>query len=73
MLDNDEPDWEYKYQNSIGKPFGRNGAAQRKGFIALGFFESQAEIDNSPKQMLGEYRVGDVKYKDVNGDCYWLY
>ncbi len=38
MLDNDEPDWEYKYQNSIGKPFGRNGAAQRKGFIALGFF-----------------------------------
>lgn len=68
MLDNDEPDWEYKYQNSIGKPFGRNGAAQRKGFIALGFFESQAEIDNSPKQMFGEYRVGDVKYKDVNGD-----
>ena len=68
MLDNDEPDWEYKYQNSIGKPFGRNGAAQRKGFIALGFFESQAEIDNSPKQMFGEYRIGDVKYKDVNGD-----
>ena len=32
------------------------------------FFESQAEIDNSPKQMFGEYRVGDVKYKDVNGD-----
>lgn len=39
MLDNDEPDWEYKYQNSIGKPFGRNGAAQRKGFIALGFLK----------------------------------
>lgn len=68
MLDNDEPDWEYKYQNSIGKPFGRNGATQRKGLIALGFFESQEEIDNSPTQMFGEYRVGDTKYKDVNGD-----
>lgn len=68
MLDNDEPDWEYKYQNSIGKPFGRNGATQRKGLVALGFFESQEEIDNSPTQMFGEYRVGDTKYKDVNGD-----
>lgn len=68
MLNNDEPDWEYKYQNSIGKPFGRNGAVQRKGYIALGYFESQEEIDNSPKQSFGEYRVGDIKYQDVNGD-----
>lgn len=49
MLDNDEPDWEYKYQNSIGKPFGRNGAAQRNGIYCFGIFESQAEIDNSPE------------------------
>lgn len=68
MLDNDQPDWEYKYQNTVGKPFGRGGTAQRKGYVALGFFESQEEIDNSPTQTFGEYRVGDIKYQDINGD-----
>ncbi len=68
MLNNDEPDWVYKYQNSIGKPFGRYGATQRKGLVALGLFQSQEEIDASPVQEFGEYRVGDIKYKDVNGD-----
>lgn len=68
LIDNDEPDWEYKYQNATGKPFGRKGATQRKGLVAIGYFESQEEIDNSPQQMFGEYRVGDIKYKDVNGD-----
>lgn len=68
LVNNDQPDWQYKYQNVTGKPFGRKGAVQRKGLIALGYFESQEEIDNSPTQMFGEYRVGDVKYKDVNGD-----
>lgn len=38
------------------------------GLVALGLFESQEEIDNSPKQMFGEYRVGDIKYQDINGD-----
>lgn len=68
MVENDQPDWEYKYQNVTGKPFGRKGATQRKGLVALGFFESQEEIDNSPTQMFGEYRVGDIKYQDINGD-----
>ncbi len=39
-----------------------------RGLIALGFFESQDEIDNSPLQEFGQVRVGDIKYKDVNGD-----
>ncbi|MCD7935906.1 MAG: TonB-dependent receptor [Tannerellaceae bacterium] len=68
LLNNDEPDWMYKYQNRIGKPFGKDGQMQPMGLIALGLFESQEEIDNSPAQMFGEYRVGDIKYKDVNGD-----
>ncbi len=38
------------------------------GLVALGLFESQEDIDNSPKQTFGEYRVGDIKYQDVNGD-----
>lgn len=36
--------------------------------IAEGLFTSQEEIDRSPKQSFGSYYIGDVKYKDVNGD-----
>ena len=32
------------------------------GYVALGLFQSQEEIDNSPKQELGAYTVGDIKY-----------
>ena len=68
LLNNDEPDWEYKYQNRIGKPFGSDGSLQPFGLVAIGLFESQEEIDNSPVQNFGEYRVGDIKYQDINGD-----
>ena len=67
LLNNDEPDWKYKYQNRIGKPYGV-GASQPWGLVALGLFQSQEEIDNSPVQTFGEYRVGDIKYQDINGD-----
>ena len=39
-----------------------------RGLVALGFFESQADIDNSPLQEFGQVKVGDIKYKDVNED-----
>lgn len=68
LLNNDEPDWEYKYQNRIGKPFGSGSSLQPFGLVAIGLFESQEEIDNSPVQNFGEYRVGDIKYQDINGD-----
>lgn len=67
LLNNDEPDWKYLYQNRIGKPYGK-GAAQPWGLVALGLFESEDEIANSPVQTFGEYRVGDIKYQDINGD-----
>lgn len=67
LKNNDEPDWKYKYQNKIGKPFGSDGYLQPFGLVALGLFESEEEIANSPVQNYGEYRVGDIKYKDVNG------
>ncbi len=39
------------------------------GYIAEGLFQSQSEIDNSPDQSaLGNPRVGDIKYRDLNGD-----
>lgn len=63
IIDNDEPDWKYKYQNRIGKPYGQNF-----GLKALSLFQSQEEIDNSPTQTYGPVRVGDIKYQDINGD-----
>lgn len=63
ILDNDEPDWKNLYQNRIGKPYG-----QLFGLEALGLFQSQEEIDNSPTQSFGAVRVGDIKYNDINGD-----
>ena len=67
LVNNDEPDWKYKYQNRIGKPYGV-GASQPWGLVALGLFQSEEEIANSPVQTFGEYRVGDIKYQDINGD-----
>jgi hypothetical protein len=34
----------------------------------VGLFQSEEEIANSPVQTFGEYRVGDIKYQDINGD-----
>lgn len=39
-----------------------------RGLVALGFFQTQEEIDNSPLQEFGQVKVGDIKYKDINGD-----
>lgn len=39
-----------------------------RGLIALGFFQSEEDIANSPLQEFGQVKVGDIKYKDVNGD-----
>lgn len=38
------------------------------GLQAIGFFKDQADIENSPQQMFGSVKPGDVKYRDVNGD-----
>lgn len=39
------------------------------GYVAEKLFQSQEEIDNSPSQVaLGNARIGDIKYKDLNGD-----
>ena len=63
VLEQDEPDWKYTYQNRTGKKYG-----QQFGLVALGYFNDQAEIDNSPEQTFGTVRPGDIKYLDVNGD-----
>lgn len=67
LLDNDEVEMPYAYQNSVGKTFDTYGG-HTYGLVAIGFFEDQADIDNSPVQSFGTYRVGDTKYLDINGD-----
>lgn len=39
----------------------------QRGFISLGLFKDQQDVDMSPEQF-GTVRPGDIKYKDVNGD-----
>lgn len=53
----------YPNLSVIGGP-----ADAARGLIALGFFQSQDEINNSPLQEFGQVKVGDIKYQDVNND-----
>lgn len=53
----------YPNLSVIGTP-----ADAARGLVSLGFFQDQADIDNSPLQQFGQVKVGDIKYKDVNED-----
>lgn len=60
----DEPIYPYAWKISTGHTIN-----SRFGYIAEGLFQSQEEIDNSPRQDLGSpVKPGDIKYRDVNGD-----
>ncbi len=59
----DKPTPVYPYLSEAGFAY-----LQQRGLVALGLFESQADIDNSPVQTFGAVRPGDIKYKDINGD-----
>lgn len=54
-------DSEYGYRKGhpVSQPF---------GLVALGLFQSQEEIEDSPTQQFGTVRPGDIKYKDMNND-----
>ncbi|WP_152268471.1 SusC/RagA family TonB-linked outer membrane protein [Agriterribacter humi] len=45
-----------------------NQLGAQYGLVALGYFQTQEEVDNSPVQNFGTYTVGDVKYADLNKD-----
>ncbi len=38
------------------------------GLVAIGLFQDESDIENSPIQSFGTVRPGDIKYKDQNGD-----
>lgn len=63
IINNNEGVFPYDYLQSTGKPIG-----QQFGLESLGFFQNQADIDNSPKQVFSPVRPGDIKYKDKNND-----
>lgn len=64
IIEDDSPIPKYEYQNTRGKRID-----QPFGLVALGFFEDQEDIDNSPRQnFMAVVRPGDIKYKDVNND-----
>lgn len=52
-------DYMYRTGHSIDQPF---------GLQAIGFFESQEDIDKSPVHTFMNVKPGDIKYKDLNSD-----
>jgi len=62
IIENDRPAVLYPWLETRG-----TAVLSRWGFIADGLFTSQDEIDNHAKQF-GTVRVGDIKYRDLNGD-----
>lgn len=54
---------EYDYLYRMGDRVG-----QFYGLEAVGFFENQMDINNSPVHSFTDVKPGDVKYRDQNGD-----
>ena len=64
ILEYEESIVRYPYQTTVGYQWWIN-----RGLIALGLFEDEEDVRNSPSQTFGgEVLPGDIKYKDVNGD-----
>jgi TonB-linked SusC/RagA family outer membrane protein len=53
----------FDYLSRKGKPVG-----QFFGLEAIGYFNDQNDIANSPVQKFSDVRPGDIKYKDQNND-----
>ena len=55
--------YENSYQNRTNKPLDAIWGLQNEGF-----YQDQADINQSPTSSFGEVKPGDIKYKDQNGD-----
>lgn len=56
-------DEKYEYLKKTGKP-----SDAMFGYVALSLYKDQEDIDNSPQQVFGIVRPGDIKYQDINED-----
>lgn len=64
FIEYEEPDYtDAPWKSRIGRKL-----SQEYGLIAERLFIDEAEVENSPRQMFGEYGAGDIKYKDINRD-----
>lgn len=63
IIENGEGYQPYDYLYRTGKPYG-----QVFGLEAIGYFNNEKDINNSPAQKFSEVRPGDIKYKDQNND-----
>ena len=64
VLARTEPVKPYPWMERTGKRYG-----EKFGYIAEGFFDSQAEINKwADQSIFGVIRPGDIKFRDLNGD-----
>lgn len=63
IINNNQAYQQYDYLYTKG-----NRVGQQYGLEAIGIFQNQVEINNSPVQTFSTCRPGDLKYKDQNGD-----
>lgn len=62
----EEMNEEYKTEEYLKMTNRRIG--QYSAIQAIGFFEDEEDINNSPTQTFSDVKPGDIKYKDQNGD-----
>ncbi|MGY0036737.1 hypothetical protein [Pedobacter sp. NJ-S-72] len=65
ILKNEEPIYSnnLQYLSHVG-----NSTNQIYGLIAERLFIDDKDVANSPLQSFGDYKAGDIKYRDMNGD-----
>jgi TonB-linked SusC/RagA family outer membrane protein len=65
LLKNEEPVYpdNLQYLTRVG-----NSLSQIYGLVAERLFIDDVDVANSPVQSFGNYKAGDIKYRDMNGD-----
>ncbi len=58
----------FQITNGPSRVFEGNPIGYFYGYEVEGVYQSYADILNSPPSTLGSYDVGDLKYRDINGD-----
>ena len=63
LLAADELQYPDEYRRTVGK-----STDAIFGYVAMGLFKDQADIDGHAIQTFGEVQPGDIKYEDLNND-----